>query len=465
MASLLVTGILMTTLYFSLPKISIIGRVWLTSNNMILLGFDMVKFRNILIYLFVFLSFTSHREAFALDVKKLFKASKDSVVLIISFDHNLEALGYGSGFFVGKGNTIITNYHVIKGGKYFAIKLNGGKIGKVNSILRYDKKHDLALLGSSYKGNPLPLAAERADVGEDIIAIGNPQGLVGTLSKGLVSGIREDTKSYYYQITAPISPGSSGGPIINKHGQVIGVSTAYLEEGQNLNFAVPSLYIQNLLDKSFKDRIPKQLAKTKGAISQTRKPKTSEIEIGLLLEAKNAFYPSGTTKEIIEKVKGENFTFKIEDKISSGVNRKPRWINITNDTVTDSTTDLMWMTKDFRIYEERAPSSWHEAKIWVKRINDLKFAGYSDWRFPKKEELMNIYDSKSTNLTFRGKKTIGLPLVFKKGGGYWYWTSESFNSDLAWAFGFLSGTAAVAKKDELYFFSSIRLVREIKTQN
>jgi len=213
------------------------------------------------VFLFAILAFVPYREALALDTKQLFKTSKGSVVLIISFDENLKPLGYGSGFFVGNGIKIVTNYHVIKEGTYFWIKLHGGKVGTIKSIIRYDKEHDLALLESSYRGKPLPLAKEKSEVGEDIIAIGNPQGLEGTLSKGLVSGIREDSNSFYYQITAPISRGSSGGPIINEHGKVIGISTFFIKEGQNLNFAVPSLYIFGLLDGSPQNSPPEQVVR------------------------------------------------------------------------------------------------------------------------------------------------------------------------------------------------------------
>jgi len=184
-------------------------------------------FRYLGVLLFVLLVFIPDSPTFALNAKKLFKDSAGSVVLIISFDQNFEPLGYGSGFFVGDGNKIITNYHVIEKGKYFAIKLHGGEVRNIKSIISFDKHNDLALLESSYKGKPLPLAKEKPEIGEEIIAIGNPKGLERTLSKGLVSGIREDSNSYYYQISAPISPGSSGGPIINEHGEVIGVLKGY----------------------------------------------------------------------------------------------------------------------------------------------------------------------------------------------------------------------------------------------
>ncbi len=84
------------------------------------------------------------------------------------------------------------------------------------------------------------------EIGERIYAIGNPKGLSGTFSEGIVSGVRNLQLSQELQITAPISPGSSGGPVLNSRGQVIGVAYASYSEGQNLNFAIPIKYLLTL---------------------------------------------------------------------------------------------------------------------------------------------------------------------------------------------------------------------------
>lgn len=86
------------------------------------------------------------------------------------------------------------------------------------------------------------------ELGQRIFAIGNPKGLSGTISEGIISGIRVLENNDLYQITAPISPGSSGGPVLNTSGDVIGVSVASLTSGQNLNFAIPAKYVKNLVN-------------------------------------------------------------------------------------------------------------------------------------------------------------------------------------------------------------------------
>ena len=91
--------------------------------------------------------------------------------------------------------------------------------------------------------------SDSVQVGDSIYVVGNPQGLEGTFSQGIVSSIREVGSDKLLQITAPISPGSSGGPVLNEKGEVIGVSVATFTGGQNLNFAIPSKYLSILLSK------------------------------------------------------------------------------------------------------------------------------------------------------------------------------------------------------------------------
>src|SRR5262249_45061622 len=111
-----------------------------------------------------------------------------------------------------------------------------------------------------YLGN-----SEAVQVGETVYAVGNPQGLEGTFSQGIVSSIREVGTDKLLQITAPISPGSSGGPVLNGKGEVIGVSVATFRGGQNLNFAIPSNYLKTLLAKTGP---AKPLAQVKGVKAQ-----------------------------------------------------------------------------------------------------------------------------------------------------------------------------------------------------
>ena len=191
------------------------------------------------------------KPGFAINAKSIFQKSKNSVVLIKSFSPDDTLLAIGSGFYVTK-NKIVTNYHVVKGASLIKIKLLSGEEYKVDFISGLDIDRDLVLLISPVKNTPLALSKRDPIIGEDIIAIGNPKGLESTVSKGVISGIRTTDNCTYYQITSPISPGSSGGVIIDEYEKVVGVSTFYLADGQNLNFAVPSKYLQVMLNNPLK---------------------------------------------------------------------------------------------------------------------------------------------------------------------------------------------------------------------
>ena len=161
-------------------------------------------------------------------------------------------LGFGSGFFVGD-NLIATNYHVIEGAARGTAKLVGQfSTYTIEGVTATDQTNDLALLKVTMSGiNPLPLGnSSDVKIGETVYVAGNPKGLEGTFSNGIISSRRDPYTKERLQMTAPISPGSSGGPVLNSKGEVIGVSFMTLVGGQNLNFAIPSRYLTELLIES-----------------------------------------------------------------------------------------------------------------------------------------------------------------------------------------------------------------------
>lgn len=166
-----------------------------------------------------------------------------SVVLIRS------PTGLGSGFVATADGKIVTNFHVIEGATEASIVTSDRVEHKDIEVIALDKERDLAVLRiRGRKLKPLALADSKlAKAGDHVVAIGNPLGLGGTISDGLLSAIRELPELTVLQISAPISPGSSGGPVFNDHGEVIGVSTFLLLGGQNLNFAIPINVVKPLL--------------------------------------------------------------------------------------------------------------------------------------------------------------------------------------------------------------------------
>jgi S1-C subfamily serine protease len=179
-----------------------------------------------------------------LTVSQVVAKSAASVVIVRT------PIGLGTGFVVGRG-LVATNLHVVAGAGQIVVATSSGKNVPVSAIAGLDATHDLALLILPKEGSPPPLPL-RGDAppsaGDAVIAIGTPQGLAFTVSTGIVSAVREvGPKLTLVQTTAPISPGSSGGPLLDDGGRVIGVTTLISRSGQNLNFAVPSQYLVALL--------------------------------------------------------------------------------------------------------------------------------------------------------------------------------------------------------------------------
>ena len=178
--------------------------------------------------------------------------------MLIVCDNGAGDTSLGSGFFVTP-NVVVTNYHVIEGmvqGKVrSAVSHNKKENWVITSILNFDKDSDLALLRvpEASKSN-LPILSlasnESVSIGQTIYALGNPEGLVGTISPGIISGLRTLDNQPLIQVTAPISHGSSGGPIVNSVGEVVGVAQGSFSEGQNLNFAVPAPVVSALISKT-----------------------------------------------------------------------------------------------------------------------------------------------------------------------------------------------------------------------
>ena len=173
----------------------------------------------------------------------------DSVVLLATEDANGQPLAIASGFFVSP-TIVATNAHAIEGAAAAYVKIPGQRERQsVNGIAGLDSAHDLALLSVAPTAHgTLDLAdSGNVAVGDEVFAVGNPQGLEGTVSQGIISGIRRIGEDSVLQITAPISPGSSGGPVLNSSAEVVGIATATFQGGQNLNFAIPSGYLRTLI--------------------------------------------------------------------------------------------------------------------------------------------------------------------------------------------------------------------------
>lgn len=156
----------------------------------------------------------------------------------------------GSGFFVAD-HIIATCYHVLENASYArCYPANSDFSYEIDAIVAEDELNDLILLKVNDLDAPaINLSEATVLPGERVYVIGSPRGFSATISDGIVSQVRNIEGIQVIQITAPISPGSSGGPVMNAHGDLIGVSFATYTEGQNLNFVIPSIYLIRLLNE------------------------------------------------------------------------------------------------------------------------------------------------------------------------------------------------------------------------
>ncbi|HOW57867.1 MAG TPA: S1C family serine protease, partial [Smithellaceae bacterium] len=171
-----------------------------------------------------------------LSVSDIVKKNVRSVI-VVKTTH-----GMGSGFFLNEQGHIITNKHVLSSAGNATIKTAAGNVYRISGILAEDQVGDLVIAATDTPSSeifPVVMNGAIPEIGEKVLVIGNPLGLEMTVTDGIVSAVRTSQQSVnYIQVTAPISAGNSGCPLLNMRGEVIGVATFQYRQGQNLNFCV-----------------------------------------------------------------------------------------------------------------------------------------------------------------------------------------------------------------------------------
>lgn len=193
--------------------------------------------------------------------EQLFAELSRSTARITVHDVSGRTVGLGSGVVVGNGQ-VITNCHVATAGGTLAVKVGGEQFSA--SVEVADEEYDLCRLSVSGLTAPaVPIGSiESLKTGQKVYAIGAPQGLELTISDGIVSAFRDMPQGRIVQTTAPISPGSSGGPLFDAFGRLVGIMTFQHRSGQNLNFAVPADWIANVRSRAATNPLPEAMGRS-----------------------------------------------------------------------------------------------------------------------------------------------------------------------------------------------------------
>ncbi len=185
--------------------------------------------------------------------EEIAKETRNAVVVIKCYNNRDSLFGEGTGFFVSK-NEIVTNRHVVEFANRVEIFSASQKVYLITYVTGYSENTDIIKLGVDTRDDRIStvtISKSEPRVGENIVVVGSPLGLSGSVSEGIISAVRSISEyGNVIQITAPISYGSSGSPVFNDIGEVIGVATSYIPRGQNINFALPVIVLQDMKTKN-----------------------------------------------------------------------------------------------------------------------------------------------------------------------------------------------------------------------
>lgn len=200
---------------------------------MIILGFVL------LVGGYFLVNFFSSKQLSALSAEDIYKlASPATVEICVETEYGITT---GTGFFDDSEGTIITNFHVLDGATSGSVYLSNGERYQILRLIGFDRYLDIAIIQINYRSeHTLQKRVDLLQTGETVYALGSSLGLADSFSQGIISANqRELNEQIFIQTTAPISHGNSGGPLIDEFGKVVGITTAGIESGQNLNLAVP----------------------------------------------------------------------------------------------------------------------------------------------------------------------------------------------------------------------------------
>lgn len=310
-------------------------------------------------------------------------------------------IAQGSGFFIDS-NLIVTNFHVIEGARnaYF-YKNNSSMTYQIEGFVAVDKDADLIILSVfGVKSSPVNLAEADPLPGQDAYVIGSPKGLPATITNGIISAVRNINGNELIQISASISPGSSGGPVINSDGKLIGIAVGAIEDGQSLNFAIPKSILEKLYQSKLGYWLPLSSLKNTHNTNINNKNTPSiasfkNIKIGTQIWSLENLNTSkfSNGQEIIECKSNKEW-------IDAGINHQPAWCSYNNDSKLDAAYGKLY--NGYAVADPRGlcPIGWHiPSDIEYNTLIDI--LGGSNIAGGKMKELGTKHWIKANNLKYK----------------------------------------------------------------
>lgn len=277
---------------------------------------------------------------------------KDSVVMIETYDESGASISTGSGFCAYKENYIVTNFHVIKGAKTIKVIDDNKNEYEIKKIEILKEADDLAILSGNFSFTPIKIDNSNLKAGDEVVAIGSPKGELNTVSTGIISNADDE---YEIRITAPISPGSSGGVLLNNKHRVIGITYASYNsiEAQNINYAINVNYLEKMYDKLTKNEtfdLPNKLYSINNIESFVQ---IAPSKIYYSVDNLEKFYNSTSAKKIFEN------SLKEQDL---------KWYDIYSGFSQEEQYECFSIIESF---QDKYQKDFLESKIKIQEISEL----------------------------------------------------------------------------------------------
>ncbi len=298
----------------------------------------------------------------------------------------------GSGFLIDPSGIILTNYHVIRDARVARVKLASGDVYDHVSILAQDERRDIAVIRiAAFEMPTLPLGnSDSVRIGTPVVLVGSPLGLDNTVSTGIVSGRRQEPEGFQLlQITAPASPGSSGGAVLSAEGDVVGIAVSQLPSGQNLNFAVPINYARGMLQSLGDTPVASLGPMSSSGADGTSRPiaRTTTVNQGMVfdLEDLRGYVVESSVDLGDEGVRRTRITYRLIDTVGGVPPRLERYLESETTRVTEpfgtQQTTRRERVRSLSGLDGLGPISstgevtWWTAEGWQTASHNVRFVG------------------------------------------------------------------------------------------